>query len=76
MKLECLSTTMQDKTEQSLQNGHQRAKNKNKASQSKATRTIHKSLNGAITKQKNTKDHEGQPEPVVRPKLSEKTEEP
>ena len=49
---------------------------KHKASQSKATRTIHKSPNRAKTKQKNTKDHEGQPEPVTRPKLSRKTEEP
>ena len=49
---------------------------KHSASQSKATRTIHKSPNRAKTKQKNTKDHEGQPEVVVRPKQSEKTEEP
>ena len=28
------------------------------------------------SKQKSTKDHKGQPEPVARPKLSEKTEEP
>ena len=68
--------TMQDKTEQLLQNGHQRAKITNNASQSKATRTIHKSQNGAKTKQKSTKDHECQPEPVARPKLPEKTEEP
>ena len=75
MKLE-RPPTMQDETEQSLQNGHQRAKNMNNASQSKATRTIHKSPNGAKTKQKNTEDHEGQPESVARPKPSEKTEEP
>ena len=67
---------MKDETEQLLQNGHQRTKNTNNASQSKATRTIHKSPNGAKTKQKNTKDHEGQPELVARPKLSGKTEEP
>ena len=67
---------MQDETKQPLQNGHQRAKNMNSASQSKATRTIHKSPNGAKTKQKNTEDHEGQPESVARPKQSEKTEEP
>ena len=40
------------------------------------TRTIHKSLNRAKTKQKSTKDHEGQPEIVARPKIPEKTEEP
>ena len=51
---------MQDETEQLLQNGHQRAE----------------STNNAKTKQKNIKDHEGQPEPVARPKLSKKTEEP
>ena len=62
--------------EQLLQNGHQRVKTTNKASQSKATRTIHKSPNGAKTKQNSTKDHKGQPEMVVRPKLPEKTEEP
>ena len=68
--------TMQDETEQPLQNGHQRAKNTNNASQSKATRTIHKSPNGAKNKQKNTEDHEGQTESVARPKPSEQTEEP
>ena len=67
---------MQDKTEQLLQNGHQRAEITNNASQSKASRTIHKSPNGAKSKQKSTKDHKGQPELVTRPKLSEKTEEP
>ena len=67
---------MQDETEQLLQNGHQRAKITNNASQSKATRTIHKSPNGAKSKQKSTKDHEGQSEPVTRPKLPEKAEEP
>ena len=75
MKPEC-PPTMQDKMEHLLQNGHQRAKTTNNASQSKATRTIHKSPNGAKTKQKSTKDHEGQPEMVARPKLPEKTEEP
>ena len=70
-----MPTTTQDETEQLLKNGHQRAKNINNASQSKATRTKQKSPNGAKTKQKNTKDHEGQPELVTRPKLSEKTEE-
>ena len=75
MKLECPLTTP-DETEQLLQNGHQRAKTANNASQSKATRTIHKSPNGAKTKQKSTKDHKGQPEMVARPKLPEKTEEP
>ena len=47
----------------------------NNASQSKATRTIHKSPNGAKTKQKSTKDHEGQSEMVTRPKLPEKMKE-
>ena len=73
MKPECPLTT-QDKKEQLLQNGHQRAEITNNASQSKATRTIHKSPNGTKSKQKSTKDHEGQPELVTRPKLSEKTE--
>ena len=67
---------MQDETEQLLQNGHQRAETTNNGSQSKATRTIHKSPNRAKTKQKSTKDHQGQPEMVARPKLPEKTEEP
>ena len=67
---------MQDETEQLLQNGHQRAEITNNASQSKATRTIHKPPNRAKTKQKSTKNQEGQPEPVARPKLSGKTEEP
>ena len=44
--------------------------------QSKATKTIHKSPNRAKTKQKNTEDHQGQPESVVRPKQTGKTEEP
>ena len=47
-----------------------------KASQSKATRTIHKSPNRPKTEQKNTKDHKGQPESVVRPKQSGTTKEP
>ena len=74
MKLECPPTT-QDETEQLLQNGHQWAEITNNASQGKATRTIHKFPNRAKTKQTSTKDHEGQPEPVARPKLSGKTEE-
>ena len=75
MKPECPLTT-QDKTEQLLQNGHQRAEITNNTSLCEATRTIHKSPNGAKRKQKSTKDHKGQPEPVTRPKLSGKTEEP
>ena len=67
---------MPDEMEQLLQNGHQRAKTTNNASQSKATRTIHKPPNEAKTKQKSTKDHEGQPEMVARPNLPEKTEQP
>ena len=74
MKPECPPTTP-DEMEQLLQNGHQRAETTNNASQSKATRTIHKSPNGAKTKQ-STKDYEGQPEMVARPNLPEKTEEP
>ena len=73
--MECPPTT-QDETKQPLQNGHQRAKNTNSASQSKATKTIHKSQNTAKTKQKNTEDHQGQPESVMRPKQSGKTEKP
>ena len=75
MRLEHPLTT-QDETKQPLQNGHQRAKNTNSSSQTKATKTIHKSPNGAKTKQKNTEDHQGQPESVMRPKQSGKTEEP
>ena len=73
--MECPLTT-QDETKQPLQKGHQRAKNTNSASQSKTTKTIHKPPNGAKTKQKNTEDRQGQPEWVVRPKQSGKTEEP
>ena len=73
--MECPLTT-QDETKQPLQNGHQRAENANSPSQSKATKTIHKSPNGAKTKQKNTEDHQGQPESVARPKQSGKTEKP
>ena len=68
--------TTQDETKQPPQNGHQRAKNTNSASQSKATKTIHKPPNGAKTKQKNTEDHQGQPESVSRPEQSGKTQEP
>ena len=93
MEPEC-PPTIQDETEQLLQNGHHRAETTNNASQSKATRTIlpqknsvhqvntytytyiHKSPSGAKTKQKSTKDHEGQQETVTRSKLSEKTEKP
>ena len=58
MKLE-RPPTMQDETEQLLQNGHKRAEITNNTSQSKTTRTIHKSPNGAKSKQKSTKDHKG-----------------
>ena len=68
--------TTQEETKQTLQNGHQRAKDLNSSSQSKATKTTHKSPSGAKTKQKNTEDHQGQPEPVMRPKQTKKTEEP
>ena len=66
---------MQDETKQLQQNGHQRAKNTDNTCQSQATRSTHKSPNGAITKQINMKDHEGQLEAVIRPKQSETTEE-
>ena len=74
-KLEC-PPIRQDKTKQPLQNGHQRAENTNSASQTKATKTIHKPPNRAKIKQKNTEDHQGQLESVARPKQSGKTEEP
>ena len=74
-KLECPPTT-QDETKQPPYCGHQRAETTHSISQSKATKTIHKSPNGAKTKQKNTEDHQGQPESVVRPIQIEKTEEP
>ena len=54
----------------------QRAETTHSPSQSKATKTIHKSPDGAKTKQKNTEDHQGQPESMVRPTQTEKTEEP
>ena len=75
MKPECPLTT-QDETKQPLQCGHQRAKTTHSPSQSKATKTIHKSPDRAKTKQKNTEDHQGQPESVIRPTQTEKTEEP
>ena len=75
MKSEC-PMTMPDETKQLLHYSHQRAKNTDNACQSQATRSTHKPPNGAITKQINTKDHEGQLEVVVRPKQSETTEEP
>ena len=68
--------TTQDETKQPIQNGHQRAENTNSSGQSKAPKTTHKSPNGAKAKQKNTEDHQGQPESVVRPTQTEKTEEP
>ena len=74
MKPECPLTT-QDKTKQRLQCGHQRAETTHSSSPNKATKTIHKSPNGAKTKQKNTEDHHGQPESVMRPTQTEKTEE-
>ena len=75
MKPEC-PLTRQDKTKQPLQNGHQRAKNTNSSSQSKATKSTCKSPNGAKPKKIITEDHHGQPESVVRPTQSGKTEEP
>ena len=67
---------MQDETKRPLQYGHQRADNTNSSSQSKATKTIHKPPNGAKTKQKNTEDHQGQPDSVMTPTQTGKTEEP
>ena len=75
MKPEC-PPTRQDETKWLLQCGHQRAETTHSPSQSKATKTIHKSPDGAKTKQKNTEDHQGQPESVIRPTQAEKTEEP
>ena len=74
MKPEC-PPTMQNKTKKLPHCGHQRAKTTHSSSQSKATKTIHKSPNRAKTKQKNTEDHQGQPESVMRPTQTEKTEE-
>ena len=68
--------TTQNEKNQLLQNGHQRAKTLNNTSQSKVNITTNKPLNGAKTKQKNTKDHKGQPEVVARQKLPGKMEEP
>ena len=68
--------TTQDETKQPPNCGHQRAEITHSSSQSKATRTICKSSSRAKTKQKNTEDHQGQPESVIRPTQMEKTEEP
>ena len=68
--------TKQDKTKQTLQYDHQRAENTNSSSQNKASKTIHKPPNGAKTKQKNTEDHQGQPELAMRLTQMGKTEEP
>ena len=73
-KPECPLTT-QDKTKQPPHCGHQSAKTTHSSSQSKATKTIHKSPNGVKNKQKNTEDHNGQPESVIRPTQTDKTEE-
>ena len=73
-KPECPLAT-QDKTKQLPHCGHQRAKTTHSSSQRKATKTIHKSPNGAKTKQKNTEDHQGEPESVIGPTQTEKTEE-
>ena len=68
--------TTQDETKQALNCGHQRAKTTHSSNQSKATKTIHKSPNGAKTKQRNIEDHQGQVESVISPTQTEKTEEP
>ena len=75
MKLEHLPT-MQGETKQSPHYGHQRADTMHTSSQSKASKTIHKPPNGAETKHKDTKDHKGQPNLVIRPTWTEKTGEP
>ena len=75
MKLECPLTT-QDETKQTPHWGQKGDKTTHSSSQSKATKTIRKSSSGAKTKQKNTEDHQGQPELVIRPTQMEKTEEP
>ena len=74
-KPEC-PLTAQNKIKQPQHCGHQRAKTTHNLSQSKATKTIHKSLNREKTKQKNTKDHKGQPKSVIGPTQTEKTEQP
>ena len=74
-KPECLLRA-QNEIKQPQHCGHQRAKTTHNLSQSKATKTKHKSPNGEKTKQKNTKDHKGQPKSVVGPTWTEKTEEP
>ena len=68
--------TMQDETKQTPHCGHQRAETTHSSSQSKATQTTHNSPSGAKTKQKNTEDHQGQPDSVVRPTQTEQTKEP
>ena len=67
---------MQGETKQSPYFGHQRADTTYTSSQNMASKTIHKSLNGANSKQMDTKDHKGQPNLVSRPAQTEKTEEP
>ena len=75
MKPEC-PRTRHDETKQPPHWGHQKAETTHSSSQSKATKTLQEPPNGAKTKQKNTEDHQGQPESVVRPTQTEKTEEP
>ena len=75
MKPEC-PPTAQNETKQPQHGGHQRTKTTHNLSQSKATKTIHKSPNGEKTKQKNTKDNKGQPKSIIGPTWTEKTEEP
>ena len=75
MKLECPPTT-QGETKQPPHYGHQRADTTYTSSQNMASKTIHKSPNGASSKHMDTKDHKGQPNSVSRPAQTEKTEEP
>ena len=65
-KPEC-PPTAQNETKQTQHCGHQRAETTDNLSQSKATKTMHKSPNGEKTKQKSTKDYKGQPKSVVGP---------
>ena len=75
MKLEYPPIT-QYETKQPPHCIHQRAETTHNLSQSKATKTIHNIPNRAKTKQKNTKDHKGQPNSVIGPTQTEKTEVP
>ena len=74
-KPECPLTT-QGETKLSPHYGHQRANTMYTSSQNTASKTVHKSPNGANSKHRDTKYHKGQPNLVSRPTWTEKTEEP